>query len=424
MPTLVERLQHGWNAFINNKDPTSPTIYYGGYSYRPDRLRLMRGHERSIVNSIYNRIAEDVAQTDIQHVLTDENGFFTEPVKSGLNNVLTVEANIDQTGRNFIQDIVMSMFDEGVVAAVPVDTNFSPKTDNAYDILSMRTGKIKQWYPQHVRVEIYNEKFGRKQELVLPKSMVAIMENPFYSIMNEPNSILQRLIRKLNLLDVIDEQSSSGKLDLIIQLPYTIRSQARKKQAEDRRKDIEEQLMGSKYGIAYTDGTERITQLNRPVENNLMKQIEYLTETLMSQLGITNEILNGTANEATMANYYARIVEPLLSVITNEFKRKFLTKSARSKGQSVMFFRDPFKLVPASQMADVGDKFVTSEILAPNEVRRALGYMPSKDPASDELRNRHLNQPPEEQVVSNPTELGRTAAQRVLQEENQNEQET
>lgn len=424
MPTLVERLQHGWNAFINNKDPTSPTIYYGGYSYRPDRLRLMRGHERSIVNSIYNRIAEDVAQTDIQHVMTDENGFFTEPVKSGLNNVLTVEANIDQTGRNFIQDIVMSMFDEGVVAAVPVDTNFSPKTDNAYDILSMRTGKIKQWYPQHVRVEIYNEKFGRKQELVLPKSMVAIMENPFYSIMNEPNSILQRLIRKLNLLDVIDEQSSSGKLDLIIQLPYTIRSQARKKQAEDRRKDIEEQLMGSKYGIAYTDGTERITQLNRPVENNLMKQIEYLTETLMSQLGITNEILNGTANEATMANYYARIVEPLLSVITNEFKRKFLTKSARSKGQSVMFFRDPFKLVPASQMADVGDKFVTSEILAPNEVRRALGYMPSKDPASDELRNRHLNQPPEEQIVSNPTELGRTAAQRVLQEENQNEQET
>ena len=424
MPTLVERLQHGWNAFINNKDPTSPTIYYGGYSYRPDRLRLMRGHERSIVNSIYNRIAEDVAQTEIQHVMTDENGFFTEPVKSGLNNVLTVEANIDQTGRNFIQDIVMSMFDEGAVAAVPVDTNFSPKTDNAYDILSMRTGKIKQWYPQHVRVEIYNEKFGRKQELVLPKSMVAIMENPFYSIMNEPNSILQRLIRKLNLLDVIDEQSSSGKLDLIIQLPYTIRSQARKKQAEDRRKDIEEQLMGSKYGIAYTDGTERITQLNRPVENNLMKQIEYLTETLMSQLGITNEILNGTANEATMANYYARIVEPLLSVITNEFKRKFLTKSARSKGQSVMFFRDPFKLVPASQMADVGDKFVTSEILAPNEVRRALGYMPSKDPASDELRNRHLNQPPEEQIVSNPTELDRTAAQRVLQEENQNEQET
>jgi len=424
MPTLAERLQHGWNAFINNKDPTSPTIYYGGYSYRPDRLRLMRGHERSIVNSIYNRIAEDVAQTDIQHVMTDENGFFTEPVKSGLNNVLTVEANIDQTGRNFIQDIVMSMFDEGVVAVVPVDTNFSPKSDNAYDILSMRTGKIKQWYPQYVRVELYNDKFGRKQELVLPKSMTAIIENPFYSIMNEPNSILQRLIRKLNLLDAIDEQSSSGKLDLIIQLPYAIRSQARKKQAEDRRKDIEEQLMGSKYGIAYTDGTERITQLNRPVENNLMKQIEYLTETLMSQLGITNEILNGTANEATMANYYARIIEPLLSVITNEFKRKFLTKSARSKGQSVMFFRDPFKLVPASQMADVGDKFVTSEILAPNEVRRALGYMPSKDPASDELRNRHLNQPPEEQIVSNPAELGRQAAQRVLQEENQNEQGT
>lgn len=423
MPTLVERLQHGWNAFINNKDPTSPTIYYGGYSYRPDRLRLSWGHERSIVNAIYNRIAEDVAQTDIQHVMTDNNGFFTEQIHSGLNNVLTVEANIDQTGRNFIQDIVMSMFDEGVVAAVPVDTNFSPKGENTYDILSMRTGKIKQWYPQHVRVEVYNDKFGRKQEIVLPKSMVAIMENPFYSIMNEPNSILRRLIQKLNMLDAIDKQSSSGKLDLIIQLPYTIRSEARKKQAENRRKDIEDQLMGGKYGIAYTDGTERITQLNRPVENNLMKQIEYLTETLMSQLGVTNEILNGTASAEAMANYYARIIEPLLSVITNEFKRKFLTKTARSKGQSIMFFRDTFKLVPASQMADIADKFTSAEILSPNEVRRAIGYMPSDDPASDELRNRHLNQPPEMQAPSNPVAVGKEAVQRYLQEENQNGQE-
>ena len=425
MPTLVERLQHGWNAFINNKDPTGSTIYYGGYSYRPDRVRLTRGHERSIVNSIYNRIAEDVAQTDIKHVKTDETGFYVEDVKSGLNNVLTVEANIDQTGRNFIQDMVMSMMDEGVVAAVPVDTNFSPKTGNTYDILSMRVGKIKQWYPQHVRVEIYNDKLGRKQEVTLPKAMVAIMENPFYSIMNEPNSILQRLIRKLNLLDSIDEQASAGKLDLIIQLPYTIRSEARRKQAENRRKDIENQLMGSKYGIAYTDGTERITQLNRPVENNLLKTIEYLTETLMSQLGITNEILNGTATDETMANYQARIIEPYLSVITNEFRRKFLTKTARSKGQSVMFFRDPFRLVSATKMGDIADKFVTSEILSPNEVRRAIGYRPSPDAASDELRNRHLNQPPMDMPDAADTiSLGQEAVSRYLQEENQNEQET
>ena len=425
MPTLVERLQHGWNAFINNKDPTGSTIYYGGYSYRPDRVRLTRGHERSIVNSIYNRIAEDVAQTDIKHVKTDETGFYVEDVKSGLNNVLTVEANIDQTGRNFIQDMVMSMMDEGVVAAVPVDTNFSPKTGNTYDILSMRVGKIKQWYPQHVRVEIYNDKLGRKQEVTLPKAMVAIMENPFYSIMNEPNSILQRLIRKLNLLDSIDEQASAGKLDLIIQLPYTIRSEARRKQAENRRKDIEGQLMGSKYGIAYTDGTEKITQLNRPVENNLLKTIEYLTETLMSQLGITNEILNGTATDETMANYQARIIEPYLSVITNEFRRKFLTKTARSKGQSVMFFKDPFRLVSATKMGDIADKFVTSEILSPNEVRRAIGYRPSPDSASDELRNRHLNQPPIDMSDAADTiSRGQEAVARYLQEENQNEQET
>lgn len=428
MPTLTERFRHGWNAFINNKDPTaSPTIYYGGYSYRPDRLRLTRGHERSIVTAIYNRIAEDVAQTDIQHVMTDENGFFLYEMKSGLNNVLTVEANLDQSHRNFIRDIVMNMFDDGVVAAVPVDTKFSPVKGNHYDILTMRTGKITQWYPEHVKVELFNPATMRKQELVLPKRMVAIMENPFYSIMNEPNSVLKRLIRKLNLLDGIDEQSSNGKLDLIIQLPYLIRSEARKKQAELRRADIENQLRGSKYGIAYTDGTEKVVQLNRPVENNLMDQIKFLTETLMSQLGITNEILNGTASAETMANYYARIVEPIVSVICNEFRRKFLTKRARNAGQSIMFFHDPFRLSSPLQMADMADKYVTGEILSPNEIRRRIGYIPSDDPASDELRNRHLNQNfvslPEEEEPYDLREIGREAVERHFLEENQNGQE-
>lgn len=394
MPTLVERLQHGWNAFINNKDPTptSTTVYYGGYSYRPDRYRVTRGNEKTIVTAIYNRIAADASAVDVQHVSTDENGLFLEVINSGLNNVLTTEANIDQTGRALIQDIVMSMLDEGVVAAIPTDTTVRPKGNNTFDILTMRTGKIKQWFPDAIRVEVYNEKTGKKQDIVVPKKMAAIMENPFYSVMNEPNSTLQRLIRKLRLLDSIDEQSSAGKLDLIIQLPYTIRSEARRKQADARRKDIEEQLSGTKYGIAYTDGTERITQLNRPVDNNLLKQIEYLTETLMGQLGITNEILNGTASEATMMNYYARIIEPILSVIVNEMRRKFLSKEARNAGESVMFFREPFKLVPATQLADVADKFVGNEVLTPNEVRRIIGYKPSDDPKSNELRNRHINQ--------------------------------
>lgn len=393
MPTFMERLQHGWNAFINNKDPTFRGYeYYGSASsYRPDRLRLTRGNERSIINAIYNRIAEDVASIDIRHVRTDENGRFSDVISSGLNNVLSVEANIDQTGRAFIRDIVMSMFDEGVVACVPVDTTIDPKSSNAYDILTMRTGKIVDWMPKAVRVEVYNEALGTKQQITLPKKMVGIVENPFYSVMNEPNSTMQRLIRKLNLLDAVDEQSSAGKLDLIIQLPYVIKTPARREQAEQRRKDIEMQLAGSKYGIAYTDGTERIMQLNRPVDNNLMKQIEYLTETLMGQLGITNEILNGTANEQTMMNYYNRITEPILSAISGEFIRKFLTKTARTQGQTVMFFRDPFKLVPVSSIADIADKFTRNEILSSNEVRGLIGFKPSKDPKADELRNKNLN---------------------------------
>lgn len=410
MPTFAERLQHGWNAFINNKDPTPQTIYYGGYSYRPDRVRLTRGHERSIINSIYNRIAVDVAAISIQHVKVDENDMFVETVHSGLNNCLTIEANIDQSSRSFVRDIVMSMFDEGVVAVVPVDTTIDPTNSNAYDIQTMRVGRVVQWYPTAVRVELYNENTGQKQEVTVPKRMAAIMENPFYSIMNEPNSTLQRLIRKLNLLDAIDEQSGAGKLDLIIQLPYTIRSEARRQQAENRRKDIEKQLTGTKYGIAYTDGTEKVVQLNRPVDNNLMKQIEYLTETLMGQLGITNEILNGTANEATMMNYYARIVEPILAVIVGEMRRTFLSKTARSKGQSIMFFREPFKLVPATNLADIADKFTRNEILAPNEIRRIIGYKPSDDPKADELRNRNINQSAKEQAEA-PT----------VQEEIQNE---
>lgn len=394
MPTIVERLQRGWNAFINNKDPTYSIEenYIGSYYFRPDRHRLRRGNERTIINSIYNRIASDAAAINMQHVRTDSNGRFSDVVKSGLNNVLTTEANLDQTGRAFMQDVVMSMFDEGVVACVPVDTTIDPIDNNSYDIVTMRTGKITQWKPSYVTVELYNERTGQKQQVTLPKKMVAIVENPFYSIMNEPNSTLQRLIRKLNLLDSIDEQSSAGKLDLIIQLPYVIKTEARKQQAEQRRKDIEQQLNGSKYGIAYTDGTERITQLNRPIENNLMKQVEFLTETLMSQLGITNEILNGTANESTMMNYYNRVIEPILSAITDEFNRKFLTKTARTQGQRIMFFRDPFKLVPVASIADIADKFTRNEILTSNEVRGIIGFKPSTDPKADELRNKNLNQ--------------------------------
>ena len=393
MPTFSERLQHAWNAF-NNKDPTpiqSNSFYYGGSSYNLSKRRSSFGNERSIVNTIFNRIAADVAAVDLRHIRLDEDGRYTETMDSGLNNCLSIEANIDQTGRAMIQDAVMSMFDEGVIALVPIDTTMDPNKTNSYDIQTMRTGKIKQWMPKYVRVELYNEQIGRRQEVVLPKKMVAIVENPFFSIMNEPNSTLQRLIRKLNLLDAIDEQSSAGKLDLIIQLPYVIKSEARKQQAENRRKDIEMQLAGSKYGIAYTDGTERITQLNRPVENNLMNQIKYLTETLMGQLGITNEILNGTANEETMRNYYNRIVAVILTAFAEEMRRKFLTKTARTQGQSISFFPDYFKLIPISALANIAGTLTQNAIVSSNEIRMFMGLKPSDDPEADKLKNKNIN---------------------------------
>ena len=392
---FMDRIQRGWNAF-RNRDPTTEYRDTGlGYAYRPDRVRFTRGNERSIVTSVYNRIALDVAAINIQHVQLDDNNRFTSVVESGLNSCLNLEANIDQTGRAFVQDIVMSMFDEGCVAVVPVDTTQDPEITDSYDILSMRTGKILEWKPRHVKVRVYNDRTGMKEDLLLPKKQVAIIENPLYAVINEPNSTMQRLIRKLCLLDAVDEQSSSGKLDLIIQLPYVVKTEARRQQANDRRKQIEEQLTGSKYGIAYTDGTERITQLNRPVENNLMKQIEYLTSMLYSQLGITQAILDGTADDKTMLNYYSRTIEPIISAIVDEMKRKFLTKTARSQKKSIMFFRDPFKLVPVNDIAEIADKFTRNEILSSNEIRQIVGIKPSKDPKADELRNKNLSEPKE-----------------------------
>ena len=392
---FMDRIQRGWNAF-RNRDPTTEYRDIGlGYAYRPDRVRFTRGNERSIVTSVYNRIALDVAAINIQHVQLDDNNRFTSVVESGLNSCLNLEANIDQTGRAFVQDIVMSMFDEGCVAVVPVDTTQDPEITDSYDILSMRTGKILEWKPRHVKVRVYNDRTGMKEDLLLPKKQVAIIENPLYAVINEPNSTMQRLIRKLCLLDAVDEQSSSGKLDLIIQLPYVVKTEARRQQANDRRKQIEEQLTGSKYGIAYTDGTERITQLNRPVENNLMKQIEYLTSMLYSQLGITQAILDGTADDKTMLNYYSRTIEPIISAIVDEMKRKFLTKTARSQKKSIMFFRDPFKLVPVNDIAEIADKFTRNEILSSNEIRQIVGIKPSKDPKADELRNKNLSEPKE-----------------------------
>ncbi len=391
--TVGSRLKHAWNAFLN-RAPTGGYQYGlgGGYSYRPDRIRFTRGNERSIVTSVYNRIALDVAAINIQHVQLDDEGRFLNVIKSGLNDCLTLEANVDQTGRAFIQDVVMSMMDEGVVAIVPVDTTLDPDVTNGYDVLSMRVGKVVDWYPQHVKLEVYNELNGLKQMVVMPKQSVAIIENPLYAVINEPNSTMQRLVRKLNLLDAVDEQSSSGKLDLIIQLPYVIKSDARRKQAELRRKDIEDQLSGSKYGIAYIDGTEHVTQLNRSVENNLMKQIEYLTSMLYSQLGITQTILDGTADEKTMLNYYNRTIEPILSAIVDEMKRKFLTKTARTKNKSIKFFRDPFKLVPISEIAEITDKFTRNEVASSNEMRQVIGWKPSNDPKADELRNSNISQ--------------------------------
>ena len=401
---FVDRLQRVWNAFIN-KDPTNDFRDVGvGYSYRPDRMHFTRGNERSIVTSVYNRIALDSAAINIQHVRLDDNGRYKETINSCLNNCLTLEANIDQTGRAFMQDVVMSMLDEGCVAIVPIDTDIDPNSSESYKIFSMRTGKIIEWYPEHVKVRVYNDRTGEKEDIKLKKSSVAIIENPLYAVINEPNSTMQRLIRKLNLLDVIDEQSGSGKLDLIIQLPYVIKTEARRQQAENRRKDIEMQLSGSKYGIAYTDGTERITQLNRSVDNNLMKQIEYLTSMLYSQLGITQSILDGTADEQTMLNYYSRSIDPIVSAIVDEIKRKFLTKTARSQLQTVLYFRDPFKLVPVNNIAEIADKFTRNEILTSNEIRQIIGMKPSDDPKADELRNSNIAEAKEE-VVERQVEM-------------------
>lgn len=392
--TFASRLKKAWNAFIKNRDPTNSRYQNTGmgYVYRPDRVRFTRGNERTIATSVYNRIAMDVAAIAIKHCRVDENGRYKEDIKSGLNDCLTLEANIDQTGRSFIQDVVMSMFDEGVVAIVPVDTTFDPTISNSYDILTMRTGKIIEWFPAHVKVRVYNDRTGNKEDLILPKKSVAIIENPLYAVINEPNSTMQRLVRKLNILDAIDEQSGSGKLDLIIQLPYVIKTEARQQQAEKRRKDIEDQLKGP-YGIAYTDGTEKITQLNRPVENNLMKQIEFLTNQLYSQIGMTPSVLDGTADEKTMLNYNNRTIEPIVSAIVDAMKRRFLSKTARSQGQTIMSFRDPFKLVPVNDIAQIADTFTRNEIMTSNEVRQIIGMKPADDPKADELINSNISQP-------------------------------
>ena len=422
--SIGSRLKHAWNVFMN-RDPTgmSYQVLGGGSSSRPDRVRLSRGNERSVVTSVYNRIAMDVAAIGVRHVRQDENGRFLYEMDSSLNHCLTVEANLDQTSRAFYQDMVMSVLDEGVVAVVPTQYESSLKEGNFYAISSLRTGKITEWFPNAVRVQLYNEQTGRKEEIILPKNMVAIIENPLYAIINEPNSTMQRLIRKLNLLDLVDEQSSSGKLDLIIQLPYIIKTDARREQAEKRRRDIEDQLSGSKYGIAYTDGTERITQLNRSVGNNLMSQIEYLTSMLYSQLGISQSVLDGTANEETMLNYYDRTIEPMLSAFVDEFRRKFLTKTARTQLQTISYFRDPFKLVPVNQLAEIADKFTRNEIVTSNEIRQIIGMKPSDDPKADELRNSNLKTSESgETQEAIPQEMGTEDAELTedLKEETQN----
>lgn len=388
---LSTRLAHAWNAFTS-RDPTQYIITGPGYSLRPDRPRLSRGNEKSIATSIFNRIALDVSSVNIKHCRLDKNGRYVEDIDSGLNNCLNLEANKDQTGRAFIQDVVLSMLDEGCVAMVPVETTIDPKSSNSYQIDSMRTGKITEWYPDMIRVRLYNDRTGEKEEILLPKNQVAIIENPLYAVVNEYNSTMQRLIRKLSLLDVTDEQTASGKLDLIIQLPYVIKTETRREQAERRRKDIIDQLAGSQYGIAYTDGTEKITQLNRSLENNLLKQVEYLTNMVYSQLGITQSVLDGTADEKTMLNYMNRTVEPIISAIVDELKRKFLTKTARSQLQSIVYFRDPFRLVPVNDIAEIADKFTRNEIMTSNEIRQIVGMQPSKDPKADELVNSNISQ--------------------------------
>lgn len=396
------RIKKAWNAFLNRDTYQISNTSNGSY-YRPDRPRLTRGNERSIITSIINKIALDVALTDILHCNLDESGRYKETRDSSLNTCLSLEANIDQTGRNFIQDVVMTMFDEGCVAIVPVDTAEDPTKKDSFEVLTVRTGKVMEWYPDSVKVDVYNDRNGRREQITMPKRKVAIIENPLYAVMNEPNSTLQRLIRKLTLLDIIDEASGSGKLDLIIQLPYTVKSPTRRDQAEQRRKDIEDQLRGTKYGIAYTDGTEKITQLNRPVENNLMKQIEYLTSMLYSQLGISQAVLDGTADDSVMNNYYARSLEPILNSIVDEINRKFLTKTARSQKQKVLYNRDPFKLIPVSKIAEIADKFTRNEILSSNEIRQIVGRRPSNDPKADELRNSNISQAKTDIPISDPT---------------------
>lgn len=402
--SITKRIKSAYNAFFN-KDPTSEYEYnYNvgpGYSYKPDRIIFARGNERSTVTSIYNRIAIDVANINFVHARVDENGRFIEQMNTHLNECLTVESNIDQSHTEFIQDIVESTMQEGSVAVVPIDTLYDPNKTSSYDICTMRVGKIVTWYADTVKVNLYNDRIGQKEDLVLPKRNVAIITNPLYTIINEPNSTMQRLIRKLSILDAIDEQSGSGKLDLLIQLPYIVKTPARKEQAENRRKDIEEQLAGSKYGIAYIDGTEKVTQLNRPVENNLMSQIEYLTNMLYSQLGINQSVLDGTADVNTMNNYYNRTVQPIVSGIVNEFKRKFITKTARTQGQTIYAYRDPFKLIPMNDVAEIADKFTRNEIMSSNEIRQSIGLKPSNDPKADELRNSNISQPKDEEIDDN-----------------------
>lgn len=398
MPSLGERLKKGWNAFRNNKDPTFEQAQWNVYSstFRPDRLRLTGGNEKSIITAIYNRIALDVASISIKHVRVDENGRYKEEIKSPLNNVLTLDANTDQTGRALIQDAVMSMFDEGVVAIVPVDVKGDPILSDSYDIYTIRTAKILEWYPEHIRISMYDERTGKRDEIVIPKRIAAIVENPFYAVMNDRNSVLKRLVRKLNLLDAVDEQSASGKMDLIIQLPYAAKTPLKKQQAEDRRHDIESQLIDSKYGIAYIDGTEHVVQLNRAVENNMMTSIEYLTSMLYSQLTLTPEVMNGSAKEEVMLNYNNRTVEPIIAAIVDEMNRKYLTPTARTQGQRIQYFREPFRLVPINGIADIADKFTRNEILSPNEIRGIVGFRPSDDAEADKLRNRNINQAKQE----------------------------
>lgn len=406
--SFIDNIRKGWNAFLG-RDPTYSGYYkeyQGGYwgNDRPDRMRFTLANKNTIVTAIYNRIAIDCAAIDVKHVYLDEKGRYTADVKSGLNECLSVEANADQTGRAFMQDVIQTMLDEGVVAVVPTDTSNNPKVTDSYDIYTMRTGKVIEWFPNSVRVKLYNERTGKKEEIVLPKKMVAIIENPLYAVINDNCSIMQQLVHTLSLLNSVNEQTSSGKLDLIVQLPYLVKTPTKKNQAEARRKDIERQLTGSKYGIAYIDGTERITQLNRPIDNQLMAQVEYLTSTLYSQLGITAEILNGTADEKVMLNYYNRTIEPMIAAVTDEFKRKFLTKKARTEGQSIEYYRDPFRLVPVADLAELADKFTRNEIMTSNEFRQIVGMKPSDDPGADELRNKNLNQSNEETKASEPVE--------------------